>query len=128
MNTTPEEFQKRLAISKRHAVYQLLFVLVQTASVGIFAAVCRSLPALSYYAFLCVLTTLTALSLLKYVNTVRFLTVYSRCVALITRFDKVPVENATMRLSLQEQLEAEVAKLSEVTGIKPPVPDENVPD
>lgn len=86
------------------------------------------MPALSYYAFLCVLTTLTALSIVRYVNTLRFLSVYSRCVSLITRFDKVPVEQANMRLSLQEQLEAEVEKLSAVTGIRPRVPDENVPD
>lgn len=128
MNTTPEEFQRRLASAKRHAVYQLLFVLVQIAAVLAFAVICRALPALSYYAFLCVLTTLTALSIAKYVNTLRFLSVYSRCVALVTRFDKVPVEQANLRLSLQEQLEAEVEKLSMFTGIRPRVPDENVPD
>lgn len=33
MNTTPEEFQRRLAESKKHAAFQLLFVLAQTAAV-----------------------------------------------------------------------------------------------
>lgn len=128
MTTTPEEFQQRLAEAKKRTVCFFLLTLTQVACVTTFATVCRPLPAFSYYFSLAILIVFATFSIRNYVQHLRFLKVYGRCVALITRFEQVSVEQVNMRASLQEQLEAEVEKLSKVTGIKPDAPDENVPD
>lgn len=117
MNTTPEEFQRRLKQSQRQSCYMLLFVLVQVGMFIVFCAVCRSrLPAFIFYFTASMLALCAALNICLYVHSLRFLKVYSRCVALIVRFYETPHAQVHLRVCLQEQLDAEVDKLSAIVG------------
>lgn len=116
MNTSPEEFKRRLRKMQNSSKFMLLFVLLQTGMLMVFCALCRSIPASKFYFIASVLGLLSALSTSNYAKHLRFLKVYRRCVSLIVRLESVPLAQFNLRGCLQEQLEAEVEKLCAATG------------
>lgn len=115
MNTTPEEFQQRLKESRKRSRLMLLFALLQVGMLLAFTVLGRLLG-FAYWSGLVLLVLLAALAVNNYVQHLRFMKVYSRCVALIVRFEATPPMQVNLRGCLQEQLDAEVDKLCAVTG------------
>ena len=110
IDITPAKFQRQLKRSKWLSRFMLLFLLAQIAMLMRFPVFYKTLSAFNYWFSLSVLALLAVFSTYLYVQSLRFLKVYSRCVGLITQFETQ--EN----LRLHAQLKADGAQLDRVSS------------